>query len=68
MNEYTLFWLGGKTEIVKGDTPHEAMNNAGYGAGAVRALDFYSSGDKRNEFVWNKETKNWDLVKPIIIN
>ena len=59
MKEYTLFWLNGKTEIVKGNAPHEAMNNAGYGAGAVRALDFYAEGDQRENWEWNKEKRNW---------
>ena len=57
--EFTLFWLTGKSEIVKGNKPNEAMMNAGYGGGAVRALDFYAEGDKRDEYVWNKERHSW---------
>lgn len=35
------------------------MNNAGIGQGALRALDFYSEGDKRGEYVWDKEGRTW---------
>jgi len=59
MKEYTLFWLTGQSEIVKGNTPHEAMNSAGYSGGAVRALDFYAEGDRRENWEWNKEKRNW---------
>ena len=58
-NEYTLFWLTGKSEIVKGETPEEAMTLAGYSNGAVRALDFYSKGHKRNEYAWDSGVRDW---------
>lgn len=56
---FTLFWLTGLSEIVKGDSVHRAMTNAGYGAGTIKALDFYAAGDKRNEWVWHKEKHTW---------
>ncbi len=59
MKTYTIFWLTGETQLVKGDKPHEAMNNAGIGTGAIRAMDFYAEGDKRNEYEWNKEMYTW---------
>lgn len=59
--EYTLtiFWLTGEAQIVKGDSPASAMNNAGIGAGAVRAIDFYSKGDKRDLYEWHPEESTW---------
>lgn len=42
MKVFTLFWLDGTREA--------AMNNAGYGAGALRALDFYAEGDDNNAY------------------
>jgi hypothetical protein len=66
MKTYTLFWLTGKTEIVKGNTPEEAMTLAGYGGGAVRALDFYGNGDIREDYKWNAEQRTWDNVKPLV--
>lgn len=41
MKRYRLHWLDGKTEVVEGRDPADAMNRRGYGAGAVRALDYY---------------------------
>ena len=43
MKIYKFYWLGTKSNhtISKGNTPEEAFTNAGYGAGAVRALDYY---------------------------
>lgn len=60
MNTYTIFWLTGEAQIVTGDTPSDAMNNAGIGQGALRAIDFYSEGDKRSEYTWNKNSRSWD--------
>ena len=52
---FTLFWLTGEYEILKGNTLSEAMNNSGYGGGSIRALDFYANGDERDNWKWNKE-------------
>jgi len=41
MTKYRLHWLSGKPEDVEGDSPANAMNRAGYGAGALPALDYY---------------------------
>ena len=57
--EYTLFWLTGKSEIAKGNSPDKAMALAGYGGGAIKALDFYAEGDQRNEYEWRAEEHTW---------
>lgn len=62
METFTLFWLDGKSELVKGKTVADAFTQAGYGAGAVRALDFTANGDKRAEYAWNKEKRKWEKV------
>jgi hypothetical protein len=59
MKTFTLFWLTGKSELVKGNTIAEAMTLSGYSNGAVRALDFYSEGDERNNYYWNEGSKTW---------
>lgn len=61
MKKYTFFWLTGKREVLEGDAPHHALNQAGYGGGAVRALDFHAKGDN-NEYVWNKDKHEWELT------
>ena len=58
INSYTLFWLTGKREIVKGEDPAQAMTLAGYGGGAVRALDFYANGEN-DEYEWNPDKRDW---------
>lgn len=52
-NTYTLFWLDGKAELVKGKTSQEAFKKAGYGSGAVKALDFMTDGDQKNKYTWD---------------
>lgn len=39
--KFKLYWLGGKTEIIKGKNIADAFTHAGYSAGAIRALDYY---------------------------
>tara|TARA_R110000868_G_scaffold106717_1_gene292469 strand:- start:16 stop:222 length:207 start_codon:yes stop_codon:yes gene_type:complete len=51
MKQFTLFWLIGKKEVISGNDIAHAMNSAGYGAGALRALDFHSEGDC-NDYEW----------------
>lgn len=34
------------------------MNNSGYGAGALRALDFHASGDN-SDYEWNESERKW---------
>ena len=41
MKKFKLFWLDGVTEIISGNSIAEAFTNAGYGAGALAALDYY---------------------------
>lgn len=60
MNTYTLFWLTGKAELVKGTTIADAMR--GYSSGALPALDFYAAGDLRDKYTWNTKTHGWDMT------
>lgn len=39
--QFNLYWIGGKTEVVSGASINDAFAKAGYGQGALRALDFY---------------------------
>ena len=59
MKKFTLYWLTGDREVVEGYTPSQAMTLAGYSQGAVRALDFYSSGDC-NDYQW--DGKKWERI------
>ena len=57
---FTLFWRGGRRDVLSGDSVSGAMNKAGYGAGAVAALDFYADGEN-TEYMWLK-SKGWVRV------
>lgn len=46
MKTYILHWLDGKTEEVHGTSIADAFARAGYGGGAIVALDYYE--EKRN--------------------
>lgn len=56
MNEWTLYWRNGARQVLNGDTIHDAFSKAGYGYGALVALDFYSAGDDHD---WKWEGKKW---------
>jgi len=58
MKEFTLFWLTGQSEIVKGTDITDAVNKH-YGGGAMNALDFWSHGDTRDNWTWDKDRHTW---------
>lgn len=65
--EFTLSWLGGKREVIAaepGEKFEQAVSRAGYGNGAMRALDFYASGDDKS-YEYNKEQRQWVSKVPV---
>jgi hypothetical protein len=61
MENFTLYWFDGKREIVTGTDAANAMNNAGYGNGALRALDFWAYGEC-TDYVWDNKN-GWTLTE-----
>jgi len=49
MGKFLLHWQDGKTECIKGNTISEAFTRAGYGNGALKALDYYTRLTIRDE-------------------
>lgn len=41
MKKFMLYWLDGKSEEVQGESISDAFRRAGYGGGAIQALDWY---------------------------
>jgi len=41
LKKFKFHWLDGKTEVGKGVNVSDAFTHLGYGAGAIRALDWY---------------------------
>jgi len=56
--KFTFYWGDGLRQVLQGDTPANALNEAGYGGGAIAALDFYVSGDN-TEYTWDNNIKGW---------
>ena len=57
---FTLFWRDGHRDVLPGNSVSDAMTRAGYGVGAVAALDFYADGEN-TEYMWLK-SKGWVRV------
>lgn len=56
--DFTFYWRTGQRNVFPGRDPAEALNNAGFGGGAIRALDFYADGDD-SEWQWIASTREW---------
>lgn len=59
--KFTLYWRTGRIEVVQGRSAAEAMTLAGYGGGAVRALDFWAKGEPTGEWTWDSATREWTM-------
>ena len=57
MKKYTFFWLHGDRNVYEGENPTDALNKAGFGQGAIQALDFFAEGDNK-EYIYDKDEKN----------
>lgn len=55
---FTLYWLDGKREIIKGPTFSKACSFVGLGTGAMAALDFYIEGDNQ-EYTYDIKEHCW---------
>jgi hypothetical protein len=58
---FTLFWGDGKRQVVEGPNISAAMNDAGYGQGALGALDFWMPGND-NSYLWIPEERVWKKI------
>ena len=54
---FTIFWISGDKEVVKGPTIKEAFVSAGYGGGAISAIDFFVEGEDDQYVFINGEWK-----------
>jgi hypothetical protein len=61
MKTYTFYWLTGDRETSQGLDIADAFRRAGYGGGAIAALDFHAEGDDR-DYEWNPETRKWERI------
>lgn len=57
-NYFTLYWIDGKRQIISGPTIEQAFSAAGYGAGAVKVVDWYDNGVSETHY-YDKNKKEW---------
>ena len=67
MKTFTFYWLDGKRDVLIGSNSADALNRAGYGQGAISALDFWCEGDNQEyAFIaghWEKEATCQQMPK-----
>lgn len=63
---FTLYWINGKRNVIKGTDIADAFSRVGYGAGALPALDWYDEG-VTDTHRWNNETKAWIKRHPVVV-
>lgn len=63
-NYYTLYWRNGDRNVISGKTIEEAFTAAGYGAGAIHALDWYDEGVTETHYYHTKDSE-WVKYEPI---
>jgi uncharacterized protein (DUF934 family) len=66
MKTYTLFWLDGKKELIRGDSITEAYN-AEYNPDAIIALDFWTEGES-DDYRYDTMELRWKLKPDAKIN
>lgn len=64
---FTLYWLNGDRSIISGPSIERAFTAAGYGAGAVAAVDWYDEGITETHYR-NKIEKKWVKYEPLHIH
>ena len=62
MKHFTLYWRDGRRQIIQGPTIDQAFTAAGYSAGAVSGIDWYTEGITYTD-TYNKETRSWELLE-----
>ena len=59
LKTFIVYWRDGKKEVLTGRVFADALTQAGYGMGALNALDFYDDVGTF-KYTWNETTKRWD--------
>lgn len=57
-DRFTLYWMHGEKEVVRGASIDDAMTKAGYNAGALGSLSFFSCGDCQ-DYEFDSQQRNW---------
>lgn len=63
---FTIYWLGGSRNVVHGKSIEDAFTRAGYGGGAVNAIDWYDNGISETHW-YDKDAKEWKKYEPKVV-
>ena len=59
---FTVYWRDGSRRVIHGPTIDKAFTAHGYGAGALKGMDFYMYGDCK-DYQWSSDKKEWLKIK-----
>ena len=59
---YIVYWRDGKWSLLQGGSLSHALTEAGYGHGALAALDFYEERETPS-YKWNKDSREWEKAE-----
>lgn len=65
MKKYIIYFFGGSTEIVEGNTFDDAFKKAGYNSRVLTIVDFWEEGEEIN-YAYSKKERMW--IKIIKLN
>lgn len=57
-NIYTVYWLDGTREVIRGTDIANAFANAGYVDGSLRAMDMWRWGND-TDYAWDRAKRIW---------
>lgn len=60
---FTVYWKHGERSVITGKTIEEAFGRAGFGQGAIAAVDWYDNTDVATH-EWDTIAKKWSRINP----
>lgn len=59
--QWTVYWLDGRKSLIEGESIEAAFRDAGYGGGAIGAVDLWAKGDD-HEYAWDGTKRQWSRL------
>ncbi len=56
---YIVYWRNGSSCEVRGASIQQALSNAGYGAAALAAMDYYQLKGSGKDRTWDPVSREW---------
>lgn len=58
---YTFYFMDGTVHTGEGTDVGDAFSRLGFGHDAIATVDIFEEAKQNDRFVYNKETKSWDI-------